>query len=217
MMLSITSLSTILLTLAASITALPSPALSAVGPRAEAAASPSKFTPPSGKAKFELLAVPIASTGNISLGGTWFQAAHSAAGQTTALLSNNQSFATVWKFNAKLGNIYFNEQVIVNNKTEEVPNTVILGTGALQTFPGQAPPPAGLMPIFTEIANVNPQNFTFNPVTNLVTPPSGVFSACYLRNAAPYGGPGSQLVWHTTATQASANCIDVALEAINSF
>lgn len=180
-MFTITSLSTILLTLAAFTSALPSPLASAITARAEAAAKAPAFTAPSGKAKFELLAVPIASTGNISLAGTWVEASHSGAGQTIETLTNNQSFATPWKFNDKLGNIYFSYAVVVDNKTEQVPNTIILSTGGIGTFPGQAPPPAGLMPVYTQIGETSPQNFTFNPVTNLVTPPSGVFSASTLR------------------------------------
>jgi len=60
-------------------------------------------------------------------------------------------------------------------------------------------------------------NFSFDPVTNMVSPPCGRFSACALgANATAYQLPEYQLYWTDQAFPAG-QCVDVELKAVDAF
>ena len=86
-------------------------------------------------------------------------------------------------------------------------------------YPNQIPgnTPAGAMEVGTQLEGTVKQGFSFDTVTNTVSPPCGTFSACYLHNAGPYGAPGTELVWSTAGLAGAPNCVDVELKAVDSF
>lgn len=135
-------------------------------------------------------------------------AAHNGAGSAAPLLVNNQSLAAIWKYNKARGDIFFpGATEKVGNKTEEIPYSMILYSSNVST---------GIMHVGVEIGTGN-SNFTFDPVRNVVSPPCGTFSACYLANDGVYGESGNVLVWHQGGPNQDASCVDVELKAVDRF
>jgi hypothetical protein len=213
-MLALNLLTTLLLTLISSSTAFSIPSLSSLTTRATICSPPKVHTPPSGRARFELLAIPISGNGNLTIGGTWLSSAHNGAGSAAPVLTTNQSLAGIWNFNTKRGDIYFNGgKQFIDNKTVEIPYSLLLYSGALLGTDA----PTGSLAVGIYIGEGN-SNFTFDAVTNEVSPPCGTFAACYVNMTVPYApSPGGLLVWHRDGEGQGVNCVDVALKAVHTF
>lgn len=210
------SLRTLLLALAASTSAFTIPTFSSLTHRDLVCTPPTTHTPPTGKPRFELLTQATSnavSPNAAATAGTWLTAVHNGAGSNAPVLVANQSEAAIFKFNHKTGDIYFDTYQESDNKTEAIPYSVRLYSGALLGTDA----PAGSLAVGIVVGLAH-SNFSFDPLTNAVMPPCGRFNACYVNNTSPYGvEPGMLLVWHQGAATTAANCVDVELKAINTF
>ena len=206
------SLRTLLFGLVASTTALTIPLGQALNQRDLLCTNqPTVYNAPSGKERFQLLAISTDEP-NIAT-STWLTANHVGAGQNAPILQNNQSGATIFKFNKKTGDIYVDiQQTDSNGKIEQIPYSVMLTTSPLIGTDA----PANSMAITID-AGLAHSNFSFSGAT--VDAPCGRLVACYLNSTSPYGViAGSELVWHYGGPMGTTeNCADVRLMAIDSF
>jgi len=195
------------------------------------------FRAPAGRPRFELITMPTTTSGSNIL--PYSGLLLSAPPHNVSKLSNDQSTASIFKFHKKTGDIYFNIHdeasfhllfsLSTRNRETNMGNFCHLQLDtrnstvtpySMHLYPGVLLG-SGLPPYQESALALAPgwtnSDFSFDPVTNRVSPPCGRFSACALGgNATPYQLPEYELYW-TDQAYPAGQCVDVEMKAVDAF